>query len=298
MQQQGNRPSQGNGPSGTIVAIGGYARTVESAPEGASAQAIGVDDARCATADELRLLAAHLDRVREKERADIARELHDDVGSTLTALKFELAFLRRAISADAAAMRCVERADILVASAMQVATRIGRDMRPGILDEGLIPALEWQVRSFAERMRIDCRFSASHEDIPLPPGPATTLFRIAQEALNNIAKHAQASAVTVRLTAAPGRVTLEVRDDGRGIATSDLAKAGHFGLRGMRERVAVHGGSVGIGAGEGGGTTISATLPLAGAARAETAGAARNTRQPRPVQRGLAMRRPQGEHAA
>jgi two-component system, NarL family, sensor histidine kinase UhpB len=213
--------------------------------------------------EELRTLTAHLAVVREQERERIARELHDEVGSTLTALKIELALVRNAIKPPSPVLEPLQRAGQLLESAIMVSTRIMHDLRPGILDQGLIAALEWQARTFEQRMGLACDFSSSHEDIPLSREQSITLFRICQEALNNVAKHAQAHSVAVRLHAGDGTLTMQVSDDGRGITRADLARADRFGLRGMRERADALGGSVAIEPREGGGSSVTVVLPLA-----------------------------------
>jgi PAS domain S-box-containing protein len=214
--------------------------------------------------EELRTLATHLTRVREQEREAIAREIHDDVGSTLTAIKFELAFLRAGLKGEARFAEPLSRVGQLIDTAILSSTRIMHDLRPGILDEGLVAALEWQARSFEQRMGIACRFASSHAEIPLGGDQAIALFRICQEALNNVAKYAGARSVDIRLKAGAGRLTLAVADDGKGIETSELNRPDRFGLRGMRERAHSLGGAVDVRGTPGRGTTVSVSLPLAG----------------------------------
>jgi len=216
-----------------------------------------------ASREELRTLATHQTRVREQEREVIAREIHDDVGSTLTAIKFELAFLRSALKDDARFGEPIGRVTQLIDHAILSSTRIMHDLRPGILDEGVVAALEWQARSFEQRMGIACRFASSHDEIPLSPEQAIAVFRICQEALNNVAKYAQAKSVDIRLRAGAGRLTLDIGDDGRGIEPADLHRPDRFGLRGMRERAHSLGGSVDVRGEPGRGTSISVSLPLA-----------------------------------
>lgn len=217
--------------------------------------------------EELRQLASHLETVRDSERAAIARELHDDVGSMLTALKFQLKWLKRQLSADSAPGTKLIELDQLVDAAISAASRIMHDLRPAILDEGIVAALEWHTRRFVARTGLACRFEASAEDIALSPAQAIVLFRVCQEALNNVAKHAQAAGVEVRLDAGSDAIALEIRDDGRGITAADTAKRGHFGLIGMQERALALGGEVSIQPrSDGPGTSIRLTLPLAGAA--------------------------------
>jgi PAS domain S-box-containing protein len=216
-----------------------------------------------ASREELRTLATHLTRVREQEREAIAREIHDDVGSTLTAIKFELAFLRNALKGDERFTAPLGRVGQLIDTAILSSTRIMHDLRPGILDEGVVAALEWQARTFEQRMGIACRFASSHEEIPLAPEQAIAVFRICQEALNNVAKYAHARAVDIRLRAGAGRLVLDIGDDGRGIEPADLNRPDRFGLRGMRERAHSLGGTVEIRGTPGAGTAISVSLPLA-----------------------------------
>jgi len=211
---------------------------------------------------ELRDLASHLTRLREEEREAIAREIHDDVGSTLNAVKFHFAWLKSEFRGnDVLAVKLAEM-DQLVDSAIQSSTRIMHDLRPGILDEGIVASLEWQTRSFERRMGIPCAFVSSDEDIPLDRDAAVALFRICQEALNNVAKHAHASCVDVSLIATDARIDLEVRDDGDGIAPDDIGKVASFGLRGMGERALSLGGALRIGGEPGYGTVIAVWLPL------------------------------------
>ncbi|GIK86634.1 MAG: hypothetical protein BroJett026_21150 [Betaproteobacteria bacterium] len=214
--------------------------------------------------EELRELAAHLDRVREGERAVIARELHDDVGSTLTGAKYQLKALRGQAAADAGLAAKLAELDALVDAAITASTRIMRDLRPPILDAGIVAAIEWQARSFEQRTGIRCRFDASAETIDLAPAQATAVFRVCQEALNNVVKHALARSVEVALSASEGELALEIRDDGRGIAPGDLAKRGHFGLRGMQERALALDGTVAVRPrDDAAGTSVVLTFPLA-----------------------------------
>ena len=216
-----------------------------------------------ASREELRTLATHLTRVREQEREAIAREIHDDVGSTLTAIKFELASLRVARRRDPQSAPLLARVDHLLDNAILSSTRIMHDLRPGILDEGIVAALEWQARSFEQRMRIPCRFACSHDEIPLTPDQAIAVFRICQEALNNAAKYASASAVNIGLRAAAGRLVMDIGDDGIGFGPADLGRPDCFGLRSMRERAHSLGGSVEIRSAPGTGTAIRVSVPLA-----------------------------------
>jgi signal transduction histidine kinase len=209
---------------------------------------------------ELRELASHLTRAREEEREALARELHDDVGSTLTAVKFELAGLKSASRDSPAIAARLQEVDRLVDAVIMASTRITHDLRPGIIDEGIVASLEWQTRTFEQRMGIPCAFQASREDIALDEDSALAMFRVCQEALNNIAKHAHATRVDVRLDATDDALMLEIHDNGRGIAAADMAKRSCFGLRGMRERASSLGGEIEIRSDRNGGTTVAFSL--------------------------------------
>lgn len=212
--------------------------------------------------EELRELASHLVRVREGEREAIAREIHDDMGSALAAVKFDLAALRREFQAMPPLVARLHEAEQHVDAVILSCTRIMHDLRPAILDEGIVAALDWQARSFERRMGIPCTFSSSHEKLDVERDKAIAVFRICQEALNNVAKYAGASRVQIWLYATHNRMALEVRDDGRGIAPSDIAKTACFGLRGMRERAYSLGGTISIEGEPDHGTVIAVSLPL------------------------------------
>ena len=216
--------------------------------------------------EDLSRLSAHVHRIKEVERAAIAREIHDDLGGTLTAVKIELMRLGRDLAPDAVqALEHLRSAETLVDGAMDATRRIATDLRPGILDLGIVAAIEWQCADFQKRMDLPCRLSCQHEEIALDDETSITLFRILQEALTNIAKHARASKVEVELDTMHDRVMLRVADDGLGIASPDLDKASAFGILGMKERVFNLGGDLSISTDQQG-TEIMVSLPLASAA--------------------------------
>jgi signal transduction histidine kinase len=136
-------------------------------------------------------------------------------------------------------------------------------LRPGVLDDlGVVAAIEWQAHDFQKRSGIRCRFQSNVEDIDLDPGRSTALFRIFQETLTNIARHAEATAVNIKLTRKDAELILEVRDNGRGISAGELSGTGSLGLLGMRERAHSLGGEVQIEGRQGKGTTVIARIPL------------------------------------
>lgn len=208
----------------------------------------------------LRELTGFLQTVREGERTSIARELHDELGQALTALRIDLGWLRRQCGGLGETVR--ERADAayaLVERTIDALRRISEGLRPGMLDVlGLCAALEHLATQFAERSGIACEFSADRDEYPLDPEASIAVFRVVQEALTNVARHACARHVAVRLAVADGGLQLSIADDGRGFDARVPRKG--FGLLGMNERVAALGGRLDIDGGAG--TRIVVTLPL------------------------------------
>ncbi len=216
--------------------------------------------------DELRALSARLETVREEESTRIAREVHDEVGQALTAIKMDVAGIERSLAAAGGAPVAVaERLAAigrLLDDAMDAVQRISTALRPGVLDElGLEEAVEWQVEEFRKRCGIACRLSSSLGGMPVDAERSTALFRVLQELLTNVARHADARAVNVRLSAPEGGFVLEVEDDGRGVAQEDVDNPKSFGLRGVRERVAHLGGSVALRGERGRGTRARIFIP-------------------------------------
>lgn len=209
----------------------------------------------------LRELSAHMERVKEEERKAIAREIHDDIGGILTGIKFDLAWLAGNAAGDGVAKR-IEGTLTLLDSARAAADRIMRDLRPAILEQGIVPALEWLTRDFTAHMSVPCTFAANRDDLALPEDRRMPMFRICQEALTNIAKHARARSVKIELFADEASATLEIADDGAGLADADRAKTDSYGLRNMQERAAGLGGWLDISSTPGAGTTIMLSLPL------------------------------------
>ena len=208
-------------------------------------------------------LTAHIENVKEQERTRIAREIHDDLGGNLTAIKMALAMLVKRLPPDQPQL--ADKAayvDALVDRSIESVHRISLDLRPSMLDLGIVPALEWQAREFEKQMGIACSFTCDDTDIDLPGDHATALFRIFQEALTNIAKHAKASRVAVRLQRRGGQLRLSIADNGGGIAPGDRRKPQSFGLRGMSERAAALGGTMSLSPAEGGGTIVTIDIKL------------------------------------
>jgi signal transduction histidine kinase len=211
---------------------------------------------------ELARLASHLQDLREEERRRIAREVHDELGGMLSSIKMDLSLL----AGPAADWEPVlARAATLVDQTITLIRRIASDLRPQLLDDlGLAAALEWLVSEFGKRTGVQCRFSCRPPDLEVPRDMATALFRIVQEGLTNVSRHAQAGCVAVLVEAGGGLLKAQVRDDGVGITQAQARSPEAFGLIGMRERAQHFGGRVDIRGRRGAGTTLTVELPVGG----------------------------------
>ncbi|HVE34143.1 MAG TPA: histidine kinase [Gemmatimonadaceae bacterium] len=215
--------------------------------------------------EELRALAARLETVREEERTRIARELHDELGQALTGLKLDLAWMERRLPRQASpelAGRCASllaRLDEVMISVRRIIT----ELRPSVLDQlGLADAIEWQAHDFAARTGVALDLDIDG-NCPTPPDTvASAVFRMLQEALNNVAKHAKASRVRVAFHMDADSLSLDVADDGRGITHDELRGSHSLGLLGLRERALTLGGTVTIGGDPMTGTHVALQLPL------------------------------------
>jgi len=238
----------------------------------ASMVSIGVDVTERAKAEHelrqseerLRALAQHLESAREEEQARIAREIHDELAQSLTALRLDLSWLaKRVPGADQAVRAKMTEMTALAGATIEAGRRIAAELRPPILDDlGLIAALEWYVQDFARRTALQATLHVGPQELALDGRLAVTAYRIVQEALTNVARHAEAKRVTVRLGERDGALVLEITDDGRGIRADAAASGRSFGIVGMRERAAAHGGALEVASAPGGGTVVRATIPL------------------------------------
>ncbi|MGM9483824.1 response regulator [Roseateles sp. NT4] len=210
----------------------------------------------------LHQLAGHLQTSVELERAAIAREIHDDVGGSLTAVKFDLAWIDRHAQEPEVRAR-VSAALETVNAAIEASQRIMHNLRPAILEQGLVAALQWMTARFERRTGIEAGLRIGEERLELPSGVPLVAYRTAQEALTNVSKHALATRVDIELSQDSGVLTLEIRDNGRGMGANDLAKERSFGIRGLHERAATVGGWVDLSSPPGGGTSLILTVPLA-----------------------------------
>ena len=212
-------------------------------------------------------LTEHLQQSIDRERADIAREIHDDIGGSLAAVKLDLSWLSRHLH-DADALRHVRSALDMAEHALGASQRIMRNLRPAVLDQGLMPALQWLTQTFADRTHLTVRLNGSLMAEPAAP-VAMVVYRTTQEALTNVLKHAQATHVRLDLTDLEGVLTLEIADDGLGATPEQLAKLQSFGLLGLKERARAVGGWLDVATQPGKGMTLILSIPLDGTTSAE-----------------------------
>ncbi len=212
---------------------------------------------------QLRDLTRYLQNAREKERSLIAREIHDEFGQALTALKMDLTWMSKRLPPDTPILAGkITTMSKMVDDTIRMVQRIATALRPGLLDDlGLVAAMEWQMQEFAERSGITFELHTPEEETTLNRDFALTLYRIFQEALTNVARHANAASVRVELEVDPGEVLLIIGDDGDGITESELAATTSLGLIGMRERARSIGGDVIIQGVPGQGTTVTVCVP-------------------------------------
>ena len=209
---------------------------------------------------KLHALTQHLERAKEDERRAIAQEIHDDIGGALTALKFELARMARVLP-NGAAKPQLDSISQLLESAVVASHRIQHALRPAVLDAGLVAALEWLARGFAERSGVKTDFQANRDEFEIAADRAAAVYRVAQEALTNIRKHARASHVHMQLFVLADELTLEIADDGEGFDADNLQVTPGFGVRGVIERARGLGGWAEVSSSQGRGTTVMFSIP-------------------------------------
>ncbi len=214
--------------------------------------------------DRLRALSAHLQSVREEERSNISREIHDDLGQLLTGLKMDLSWILRHPNPNQSELK--EKAQAmgqLIDQTVQTVRRISTELRPRILDDfGLVAALEWQAEEFAKKTGITCLFRTTGGALDLKPDLSIAVFRIFQEALTNVARHSRATKVEASIKKDAKGLVLMVRDNGQGIPEEEVVRSKSLGLVGMRERALILGGTVEIKGKKGKGTTVILRLPI------------------------------------
>ncbi len=208
----------------------------------------------------LRELAGYLEGVKDTERAAVATEIGEEIGSSLTALKFELAWLQRRSSLPTEAAERLASAIKLVEHTAMTTQRMVDDLRPAVLDQGIVPALEWLSAQFAQRAGIETHFDANRDEMP-GPDASIGIYRVCQEALSNVVRHSGATRVDVHLFADAEQIHLEITDNGSGLILAEDAKPS-FGLTRMHERARNLQGSLDISSAPGQGTTVLLSLPL------------------------------------
>ena len=217
--------------------------------------------------EQLRALATRLQKVREEERTEVAREIHDELGQALTGLKLDISWMKSRLPRDHAMMEQCASVIQRIDQTLTAVRRIATSLRPSVLDQlGLAPALEWQGQEFRARTGIEVEMDVSTDGAVIPDELGSSAFRILQESLTNVARHAKATRVTIRLQATPSLLRLEVKDNGVGISTHCLEATDtkSLGVIGMRERALACGGELDICPNANGGTTVSLRVPLNG----------------------------------
>lgn len=218
-----------------------------------------------ASQERLQNLARHLQNIQEEERQRISRDIHDELGQSLTALHLDLLWLQRKLSAkpDEKLQKKIDSMTGIIDQAIDSVQRISMDLRPGIIDDlGFESAIEWEVQQLEDRLGITCDFKPDDIEGQIPRDIGVTLYRILQEAFTNIARHAEASSVSVLFQVKSGEVILEVHDDGKGIAQDTIKSPQSFGINSMRERANTWNGEFSIKSAPNTGTTITVRIPL------------------------------------
>ncbi len=214
--------------------------------------------------EQLRNLAAHLQSIREEERALVAREIHDELGQALTALKMDLSWLDKKLPEEQSPLlKKTKSMSQLIDSTIQTVQRLSAELRPGLLDDlGLLAAMEWQAEEFQKRTGVACELSLGSQEIDLDQESSTAIFRIFQETLTNISRHASATKATVNLAEKGAQLELTIKDNGKGITEEKISDPKSLGLIGIQERVHFLGGNIDIKGIRNKGTTVTVSVPL------------------------------------
>lgn len=214
--------------------------------------------------EQLRNLALHLQTIREEERKTAAREIHDELGQVLTVLKIQISLLSKKLRDDQKELKNkIEDVCLIIDDTVEAVHRISSKLRPDILDElGLAAALEWQANEFYNNTGILCECTLIRNDLNIEREACTAVFRIFQEALTNVARHANASKVKVILRESPDNIFLEIHDNGKGITRSQINNPKSLGILGMKERALLFGGSVEVKSSMENGTLVLVRIPV------------------------------------
>lgn len=210
---------------------------------------------------EFRNLASHLQEISENERKAIAREIHDEVGQAMTALKMDISSLADSVGDNMIMLNKIGSMAALINSTLSVVRRLQTELRPHMIDDlGLGETIRWQLSEFEKRSKVFCSIDISADIDSLGEKPSITLFRVMQEALTNIARHAEAGNVHVAIREENGKIAMEIKDDGKGIDPEKIRDSRSFGILSMRERVTALGGSLEISGEPGKGTVVTAKI--------------------------------------
>lgn len=214
--------------------------------------------------EKLRLLSSHLEHVREEERTNISREIHDELGQQLTGLKMEASWLNKKIpDSDKTVHKKIAGMISLIDETVKTVRRISSELRPRILDDlGLIDAIDWQTKEFEKRTGFRCKFNCKVDELRINKSLSTGIFRVYQETLTNVARHAHASEIKILLERVNGNLILKVHDNGKGFNEAEIKNKHTLGLTGMRERATIFGGALKIESKPGKGTTVLLKVPL------------------------------------
>jgi len=258
---------RGDGSIGWFMARGEIARDGAGRTTGIFGTLQDITDHKRAEAemrtvrDQLRELSSHHEDVLNEERKSIALDVHDELGQMLTAMKLQLDLLQSQLNDPRAAAAAADKLRALIGDTIEVTRNVALNLRPAALDFGLVPALEWLAEDFTLRSELLCSIDACAGEVILGEKAAIELFRIAQESLTNVARHAGATRVLLTMQRLDDRLCLSIRDDGCGFGPQDVDRIGHFGLLGMRERALRLGAELRVDSQPGRGTTVSVLLP-------------------------------------
>ncbi len=218
------------------------------------------DAALVVSRNQLLRLTQQLHARIDEERTEVSREIHDDIGGALAAVKFDLAWIARH-SPDISVKDRVIQASATLQQALEASQRIMLNLRPAILDEGLVPALQWLVNGFQKRTQADAALRCEKDSLALPAEVQAVAFNVVREALTNVVKHAEATRVRVHVSDHDGVLTVEIADNGKGLQSKALTKSTSFGILGLRERAQSVGGWLDVSSGEAG-VSVILTVPL------------------------------------
>jgi PAS domain S-box-containing protein len=216
------------------------------------------------SSERLRELSAHLQKVREEERIRISREIHDELGQQLTVLKMDISWLKRKVPAeDPRVEQKMNDLMKVIDHTVKTVRKISSDLRPSLLDDlGLVAALEWHSQEFEKRSGIQTSFVAAVPELEIEPAVATAMFRIFQETLTNVARHADATRIEATLAEDNEKLVMRIRDNGRGFSKSEIGNKRTLGILGMQERAAIMEGEYSIDSSPGEGTIVEVKVPI------------------------------------